>query len=341
MSLNISQYGIPVSRLSLFLQTGLFRTLASVGGKLAGLWNPSHTRTPSRIQWIDATLGEGRASEAIRLVIYTPDPPSTSLPPSRPGVIVFHGGGNICGSSTDDARWATYLVDHLGAVVIGVDYRLAPSYPFPIPVEDCASSILHISNNSHEYGIDRDKLFVSGFSAGGNLAFASYMLLQAKDSDYQINDALRPKIRGLLGFYPVLDYSVSRETKRARSLRPDLTLPLYLANLFDASYIDETVDRFDSRLSPALASTRLISSLPGVHLCLCEFDMLLSEGQAFHDRIRTSGGDCSLRIVKGEQHGWDKGPRSAAKESVDIEYEQAASRISSWLAETLPGPSTS
>lgn len=95
----------------------------------------------------------------------------------RPAVINFHGGGFVLGQGTDDGRWAMAVMQALGAVVFSVDYRLAPSYPFPTPVEDCADAVLQIWRRADEFWIDRDKIILSGFSAGGTLALASWVLL--------------------------------------------------------------------------------------------------------------------------------------------------------------------
>lgn len=95
----------------------------------------------------------------------------------RPAVINFHGGGFVLGQGTDDGRWAMAVMQALGAVVFSVEYRLAPSYPFPTPVEDCADAVLQIWRRADEFWIDRDKIILSGFSAGGTLALASWTLL--------------------------------------------------------------------------------------------------------------------------------------------------------------------
>lgn len=95
----------------------------------------------------------------------------------RPAVINFHGGGFVLGQGTDDGRWAMAVMQALGAVVFSVEYRLAPSYPFPTPVEDCADAVLQIWRRADEFWIDREKIILSGFSAGGTLALASWTLL--------------------------------------------------------------------------------------------------------------------------------------------------------------------
>ncbi|KAK1091224.1 hypothetical protein LTR48_006734 [Friedmanniomyces endolithicus] len=88
-----------------------------------------------------------------------------------PVVINFHGGGFTLGTATDDARWCGTVVDELNAVVISVDYRLAPEFPFPTAVEDGADVVLWVYEHHDELGVDREKIALSGFSSGANMAF--------------------------------------------------------------------------------------------------------------------------------------------------------------------------
>lgn len=88
-----------------------------------------------------------------------------------PVVLNFHGGGFTLGSAADDARWCGTVVDECHAVVISVDYRLAPECPFPTAVEDGVDAVIYVHNHAEELGINRDKIALSGFSSGGNMAF--------------------------------------------------------------------------------------------------------------------------------------------------------------------------
>ena len=86
-------------------------------------------------------------------------------------MINFHGGGFTLGAPTDDARWCTTVADECGAVVVSVGYRLAPKYPFPNAVEDGVDAVIWVHKHAVDIEIDRDKIAISGFSSGGNMAF--------------------------------------------------------------------------------------------------------------------------------------------------------------------------
>ena len=228
----------PASRWYLHARAATLRQLVSLG---FGLHNRSDPPAPSptSTRWIDSTLSKWSGKGKIGLDIW--HPPSylaqKGTAEQRPaidndgqgakgraGVIVFHGGGFIIGNGTDDSRWAGALMNGLDAVVIAVNYRCAPGHPFPTPVEDCADAILYVSREARSLGIDPDKLFISGFSAGGNLAFSSYLLLNSSRT-WHYPDVPKPRIRGIIAFYPLLDFTAARKDKREASVKPEACLP--------------------------------------------------------------------------------------------------------------------
>ncbi|GKT82476.1 arylacetamide deacetylase [Colletotrichum tofieldiae] len=293
----------------------------------------------NRAIWLDSTLSEWSGTEKIRVDVWLP-PTTTNRPTGKvPAVINFHGGGFVLGQGTDDARWAGAVATALNAVVFSVNYRLAPGYPFPTPVEDSTDSILQIVARAEEFRIDTQKVFLSGFSAGGTLALASWNILQDPDRwGYKFKFPV-PDISGIVLFYPLLDWTLTRPQKRQTCGRPDMTLPKSMTDLFDASYVyppRPRSERGDPRLSPGLMTDEMIDRLPPVHLCMCEFDMLLLEGQSFAERARSRGRRISTRVVKAEKHAWDKPPPFTPKESVMIEYNEAITAVKEWLENPDP-----
>jgi acetyl esterase/lipase len=97
-----------------------------------------------------------------------------------PVVVNFHGGGFVLGTAKDDARWCGVVVEQVGAVVVSVDYRLAPELPFPTAVEDGADAILYLAQHADELMLDPERFAVSGFSSGGNMSFTVPLCLQGE-----------------------------------------------------------------------------------------------------------------------------------------------------------------
>lgn len=148
-------------------------------------------------------------------------------------------------------------------------------------------------------------------------------------------DSIPPlRVVGMALFYPLLDLTISRRRKRLTCTRPDLTLSKSLTDLFDASYLHPPIprtERNDPRLSPGLMPEEWIDRLPPVHLCLCEYDMLLAEGVRFGERLKGRDKRVSVRIVAGEKHGWDKRPARRPKRSVLVEYDEAVKEMEDWV----------
>lgn len=305
----------------------------------AGLAFGLHNRTapvapaPTREIYLDSTLSKYKGVGKIKVEVWSP--PRIAVG-TRPAVINFHGGGFMLGAGTDDARWAAVVMRAVDAVVFTVNYRLAPGYPFPTPIEDCVDAILQITARAAEFGVDPSRICLSGFSAGGNCALASWVVLQDPTRwDYNFTTE-PPKIAGITMFYPVLDWTDGRQAKRQLCARPELTLAPSLTDLIDISYMYPEMDRNkrrDLRLSPGLMPDEMLLALPPVHQCLCEHDMLLQEGLAFTKRLQAHGKTVSERVVKGEKHAWDKPPPMTFKNSAAIEYGEATFAMAKWLGQ--------
>jgi len=155
----------------------------------------------------------------ILLEFYTPqDYYQTRNKTSFPTIINFHGGGFCLGSATDDAPWAKVLVEKCNAVVISVDYHLAPEYPFPTAVEDGVDALLYVVAHADELGIDIDRIATSGFSAGGNLCITVPLLFQ---EILQKRGQEAVDLKAIAAWYPSTDFTRSRADRVATMVRPD------------------------------------------------------------------------------------------------------------------------
>jgi len=100
-----------------------------------------------------------------------------------PVVVNFHGGGFTLGTGTDDARWASSVVNRAEAVFVSVEYRLAPEHPFSVGVEDGTDALIYLASHAEELRLDPHRIALSGFSAGGNFAFTVPLMLYDLQQD--------------------------------------------------------------------------------------------------------------------------------------------------------------
>src|SRR5438094_648338 len=111
-----------------------------------------------------ATVGDAFAG-GVPVRVYRPAADSTT------GTIVYlHGGGFVIGDLETHDGVCRRLCRDVNAVVVSVDYRLAPEAPFPAAVEDSYAALTWVVTHIADYGGDADRVVVGGDSAGGNLA---------------------------------------------------------------------------------------------------------------------------------------------------------------------------
>lgn len=100
-------------------------------------------------------------------------------PHSRGAVIWLHGGGWMMGDLDTERPFATRVAESSGAMVVSVDYRLAPEHPYPAALDDIYAVLNWTAEQAHELGIDPERIAIGGHSSGGNLAAG--VALRARD----------------------------------------------------------------------------------------------------------------------------------------------------------------
>ena len=109
---------------------------------------------------------------------------------SRPMMLYVHGGGFTVGQSEDVAYIASRVAAESSVVVVGVNYRLAPEWPFPAGLDDCIAVLRWMREHGSEIGGDPSWVAVAGDSSGGN--FAAALPLKARESGIKAPDAVIP-----------------------------------------------------------------------------------------------------------------------------------------------------
>ena len=231
----------------------------------------------------------------------------------RPPVVVYlHGGGWTIGDLDTHDEPCRALAAGTGAVVVSVDYRLAPEHPFPAAVDDAYAAVCFVAENADDLGIDPDRLVVAGDSAGGNLA--AVVSLMARDRS-------GPGIALQALIYPAVDFDF--ESGRWPSLEENATgyfLHLEVMRWFAGNYggADQLV--VDPLAAPVRATDH--SGLPPAHVSVAGFDPLRDEGVGYAEALIGAGVPVTLCRHEAQVHGyWHFAPAvesSGAAREADI-----------------------
>ncbi|GIH95577.1 alpha/beta hydrolase [Planobispora siamensis] len=204
-----------------------------------------------------------------------------------PAIVYFHGGGWVFGSVARNDALARDLAVRNGAVVISVDYRLAPEHPFPAAADDGWAAVRDVFVRPEAYGADPERIALVGDSAGGNIAAVAAWL--ARDA------GLRPVHQVLV--YPVLD--VAMDTPSYRSYATGFGLGADEMAWFARQYGGDPAD-------PRLAPLRLAdkSGLAPATVIVAECDPLCDEGEAYAAQLAAAGVPVEVRRYEGAIHGF-------------------------------------
>ncbi len=218
------------------------------------------------------------------------DPAETSAPP-RPVLAYFHGGGWVQGDLETHHGLCARLALRSGALVVSVDYRLAPEDKFPAAVEDCEAAYRWLRSHAGELGGDPGRIGVGGDSAGGNLsAVVSQLAARAGEPV--------PTCQVLI--YPAVDFVL--DTPSHRELEDAHIIPRDRILWYMEQYLRGEADRADLRASPLRATD--LAGQPPTLVITAGFDPLRDEGLAYAERLRAAGVDVVYREYSGQIHAF-------------------------------------
>jgi acetyl esterase/lipase len=240
---------------------------------------------PVQIARIEDRKIPGPAGE-IPIRIYMPEGKAP-----LPVIVFYHGGGWVIGTLDTHDPICRHLAKQASAVVVSVDYRLAPEHKFPAGPEDCYAATAWVAAHAAEIGADSSRLAVGGDSAGGNLA--AVVSLMARDRG-------KPKIRLQILIYPVTDHAY--ETASYRENAKGLLLEKDSMVWFWNHYLASASDGANSYASPLRAKD--LNGLPPAIVVTAEFDPLRDEGEAYAKRLEAAGVAVKMKRYGGVIHGF-------------------------------------
>lgn len=243
----------------------------------------------------------------IPIRIYRPDDKA-----GNPLIMLYHGGGWVVGDLENEDTTCRGLCKRVNAVVISVDYRLAPETRFPGAVDDCYVATQWAVEHADELGIDASRIATSGTSAGGNLSGAVAQMARDKGG---------PSIAHQVLFCPVIDHDFDRPSYIANAENYGLTRDAMIW------FWDHYTGTGDDRNNPHVALIRAkdLSGLPDATIIAAEYDPLVDEAVAYGDALKAAGVNVKTTVYEGMVHGFNSrtGVLDAAKTALD----EASTRV--------------
>lgn len=209
-----------------------------------------------------------------------------------PGALLFfHGGGWVIGDIDTHDHICRYLAHEAGAVVVSVDYRLAPEHEFPAAFDDCLAAALWLHEQAGELAIDPARWAIAGDSAGGNLAAAVSVALRDRRGP-------QPALQILM--YPAVDATADNDSLRDNG--EGYLLTAAALDKFLGWYLPNDDLREDPRMSPQLAGHH--TDLPRAWVQTAEYDPLRDEGLAYAQTLAKAGVQVEYKCYPGMIHGF-------------------------------------
>lgn len=225
--------------------------------------------------------------EKIPVRIYTPEEGE-----SLPVIIYSHGGSWVAGNLDTHDKVCRKISHNTKAIVISVEYRLAPENPFPAGVNDVYNILEWVSKNAKSINGNEKLISVVGDSAGGNLSAVVSQMSRDKNG---------PHITCQVLIYPSTNiYELNTESWS------------YFANDFNIStdemekyislYVPKTEDRKSPYASPLLSKD--FKDLPDTLIITAEIDPLRDEGEAYGNKLKKAENNVQVTRVNGVTHGF-------------------------------------
>jgi len=242
-------------------------------------------------------------SPAVRVVVVRP----RERADSAPAVLHFHGGGFVAGLPEMSRATLAMFATELGAVVVSVDYRLAPEAKFPAALEDAYAALAWLHAEAVRLGVDRRRIAVSGDSAGGGLA-AGLALLARDRGEFA------------LAFQHLVFAGLDDRT----CLRGDLS-PLagefiwtMASNRFAwQAWLGTAPGGGDVSPYAAPARAETLSGLPPACVQVGALDLFVDENIEYARRLLATGVPCELHVYPGAPHGFTMAWRAAVSRACD------------------------
>lgn len=239
---------------------------------------------------------------------------------AKPWPVLFniHGGAWVgCDASQMDS-YCLDMAEKCGAFIVNINYTKLDIRPFPYPQEEIRDTVLYFRTHADEYGLDRERFALIGYSAGGHLAAASTLMLHDIGVDLSVQ---------------VLCYAFLDFTKGFAGELIDKKT----AKLMDRFFFPKGVRPEAPYISPVMATDAQLTGIaPAVFVC-CGPDLLTEHDKRYRARLEANGVPTSFKLYEKALHGFLEVNHKEypAQEAKNLVQEGFAKDAEQYIAEQL------
>jgi acetyl esterase/lipase len=232
-----------------------------------------------------------------------------------PAVVFVHGGGWTGGDPSQAAGNGLHFA-HRGIATVSLSYRLAPASRFPAPLDDVRRGLRHVRAHAREFGIDPQRLFLMGLSAGAHLAMLAHLARALPVSTPDLPPELRDVSEDVLGV--IVHYGPYDLARRKPAAGRDPIADLLGPRVADPDWV-----RAASPVHHAAAATAPVLLIHGTA------DTVVShrESERMHAALVAAGRASELLILEGAPHAFQVDWRGEANARANAAMDALVERL--------------
>jgi acetyl esterase/lipase len=231
-------------------------------------------------------------------------------------ILHLHGGGFVLGNAGGDLASLQAEARALDAVIVTVDYRLAPEAPFPAPLEDAYAALFWTCHNCASFGGDSKRIAVQGESAGGGLAAMLALLARDRGEVHLVHQSL---------IYPMLDDRTGSTPVPFPIGRLAWTAPLNEAAW--SAFLGQPAGGKAVPMGAVPARAQRLDGLPSTFIGVGSIDLFVSEDIDYARRLIEAAVPTELHVVPGAFHGFDVvAPRASVTRQFQLAQHNALAK---------------
>lgn len=271
-----------------------------------------HVPYEDSIEVIDLAIDSYETNYQVPIRLYKPKGATENVP----GLIWIHSGGFVLGNLDWENNICQRIVRDVGCTVLSVDYRLAPEFPYPTPLEDCYSALKWFAENAEEYGVDANTIGVAGASAGGGLTAGLALLAR---------DRKGPNIVFQMPLYPMINDR--NNTPSNIEIQENLVWNHELNEGAWNMYLAGENGKENVPIYAAPARATDLTNLPPAYIAIGQLDPFRDETLTYVTKLCQAGVDVEFHLYPGAFHGFENvAPNADVSIRTTTEYVQAVKR---------------